>query len=411
MTERVTVSPPSYSEDMEPVETMTVRYDYRLRVSRSAERELLAEWDRDRWVWNQCVATSRAAHAGGEECGPARLDKMLTGWRVEHPWLREGSSVAQQQTIRDFGAARAKALADRKAKLPMRQRRGMPKFKRKAEALPTLNYTLRGFSIKEGKLCLANGIGLSVVWSRELPSAPSSVRVYRDATGKWWASFVVKVQVEPLPATGQVIGIDWGVTETATTTDPGFDLPHAQHGKKASAGLAHYQRQMARRRPKPGQKASAGYRKAKAHAAKNYHQVVGRRRDDARKWAKKVVREFDQIAAEDFRPKFLAGSTMARKAADAAIATAKAELVHMAAKHGRELRLVNPAYTTMDCANCGARAKHRLLLSERTYTCGSCGVSKPRDRNSAAVMVARAGFDPAGVDRIRLERPLGARAA
>ena len=168
---------------------------------------------------------------------------------------------------------------------------------------------------------------------------------------------------------------------------------------------------MARRRPKPGQKASAGYRKAKAHAAKNYHQVVGRRRDDARKWAKKVVREFDQIAAEDFRPKFLAGSTMARKAADAAIATAKAELVHMAAKHGRELRLVNPAYTTMDCANCGARAKHRLLLSERTYTCGSCGVSKPRDRNSAAVMVARAGFDPAGVDRIRLERPLGARAA
>jgi putative transposase len=76
--------------------------------------------------------------------------------------------------------------------------------------------------------------------------------------------------------------------------------------------------------------------------------VAGRRRDDARKWAKKVVGNFDQIAVEGFRPKFLARSTMARKAADASMAMAKAELVHVAAKHGRELRLVNPADTTMD---------------------------------------------------------------
>jgi putative transposase len=168
---------------------------------------------------------------------------------------------------------------------------------------------------------------------------------------------------------------------------------------------------MARRRPKPGQKASVGYRKARAHAGQNHHQVATRRRDDARKWAKKVVRNFDQIAVEDFRPKFLARSTMARKASDAAIAMAKAELVHMAAKHGRDLRLVDPAYTTMDCGDCGARAKHRLPLSERTYTCEPCGSTKPRDRNSAAVMVARAGFNPAGADRMRLDRPLGVQAA
>jgi putative transposase len=238
--------------------TMTVRYSYRLRTSPGSERELLAEWDRDRWVWNQCVATSRAAHLAQQECGPARLDKLLTGWRAEHEWLREGSSVAQQQTVRDFGAARAKALADRKAKLPVRQRRGMPRFQRKNEALPSLNYTLRGFSLKEGRRCLANGIGLTVVWSRELPCAPSSVRVYRDATGKWWASFVARVPVEPLAPTARVIGIDWGVTETATTTDPGFELPHAQHGKKAAAALAHYSARWPvgalgrARRPQPG---------------------------------------------------------------------------------------------------------------------------------------------------------------
>jgi putative transposase len=51
-------------------------------------------------------------------------------------------------------------------------------------------------------------------------------------------------------------------------------------------------------------------------------------------------------------------------------------------------------------ASAGA-AKTRLLLSERTFTCGSCGAVLPRDKNSAAVMLVRAGLNPAGADRVR----------
>lgn len=390
---------------------MHARYTYRLRVSSTAEKALLAEWGRCRWVWNQCVATSRAAHKAGEECGPARLDKMLTGWRAEHEWLREGASVPQQQIIRGFARSRAKALKDIKARLPMRQRAGMPKFKKKDRSTPTLNYTRRGFRLKAGRLHLANGIVLTVVWSRDLPAEPSSVRVYRDSLGHWYASFVVPAQVEPLPATGRAIGIDWGVNEIATTTSDNHDLPHPNHGKKAAEKLARYQRMMARRKPKRGQAASKGYWKARRQFAKVHKKVARQRQDTARKWAKKVVRDHDVIAVEDFRPCFLAKSTMARKAADAAIAAAKAELLAMARKHGRTLHLVNPAHTTMDCAQCGARAKHALPLSERTYTCTACGAVSPRDKNSARVMLIRAGLNPAGADRVRLDRSLNDRAA
>ncbi len=149
-----------------------VRYTYRLRLSRTAEKALLAEWDRCRWVWNQCVEASTAAHresmATGVkvDCGPALLDKRLTGWRGEHDWLADGSSVAQQQTIRDFGQARAKALKDRKDKtLSPRQRRGMPRFKSKHRALPSLNYTLRGFGLEGTLLKLAGAIVVRPVWS------------------------------------------------------------------------------------------------------------------------------------------------------------------------------------------------------------------------------------------------------
>lgn len=89
---------------------------------------------------------------------------------------------------------------------------------------------------------------------------------------------------------------------------------------------------------------------------------------------------------------------MARKAADAAIGATKAALTEMGRKHGRDIRLVHPAHTTMDCARCDARAKHALPLGERTYTCTACGNVSPRDKNSARVMLVRAGLNPAGAD-------------
>ncbi|MFE4817486.1 RNA-guided endonuclease InsQ/TnpB family protein [Streptomyces sp. NPDC056704] len=330
---------------------------------------------------------------------------MLTEARAKTPWLREGTSVPQQQTVRDFAKSRSRALKDIERRLPMRQRAGMPRHKKKREALPTLNYTTRGFRLKDGRLHLAGNIVLTVVWSRELSAAPSSVRVYRDAVGHWWASFVVTTELQPLPGTGAVLGVDWGVKETATTTSDAHDLPHAEHGRKTQATLSRYDRMMARRKPKKGRAASKGYREAKKWRAKTYAKIARQRQDTASKWAKSVVRGHDAVAVEDFRPKFLAKTTMACKAADAAIGAPKQALIEMGRKHGRDIRLVHPAHTTMDCASCGARTKYALPHSERTYTCTACAAVSPRDKNSARVMLARAGLIPAGVEGAR---PLGA---
>ena len=200
---------------------------------------------------------------------------------------------------------------------------------------------------------------MTVVWSRDLPAEPSSVRVYQDSLGHWYASFVVPAQVQPLPETGRVTRHRLGREgDRDHHVSDAHDLPHAEHGRKAQAKLTRYDRMMARRKPKKGQPASKGYREAKKLRAKAYKKVARQRQDTGRKWAKKVVRDHDAIAVEDFRPKFLAKTTMARKAADAAIGATKAALIEMGRKHGRDIRLVHPAHTTMDCAHCGARAKH-----------------------------------------------------
>ncbi|MEV6033814.1 transposase [Nonomuraea sp. NPDC052116] len=221
----------------------------------------------------------------------------------------------------------------------------------------------------------------------------------------------MSAEAQPLPETGAVVGVDWGVKETATTTSDSHDLPHAEHGKKAQAKLTRYDRMMARRKPKKGQPASNGYRQAKRLRAKLHKKVARQREDTGRKWAKKVVADHDQIAVEDFRPRFLAKTTMARKAADAAIGTTKKALIEMGRKHGRAVHLVHPAHTTMDCAHCGARAKHALPLGERTYTCAACGTSSPRDKNSARAMLIRAGLCPAGTEGARPPGSLAREAA
>jgi putative transposase len=359
-----------------------LRYTYRLRPGVTAERALLAEWDRCRWVWNRCVDT--AMH-GGRVSG-----KLLTGWRAEHEWLRAGSQDAQQTTVRRF-------LLNKRRK----------KFKSRKRARPTLEYAGLNYRLRNGRLILAKGIVLPVVWSRELPSPPTSVSVFRDPLGHWYASFVTRRETEPLPETDGRIGIDWGVREIATTTDPNYDLPHPQFGRHAAAELARAQRTMARRQPRPGQSASAGYRRAKHRAAAIHRKVARQRQATARRWARRVVADHQLIAVEDFRSKFLAKSRMARKAADGAIGTTKRVLIEYAQRAGREVVLVPPAYTTMTCSRCAARAKQRIDLAVRVFSCHACGHSENRDRNAARVILATAEFTRAGADAVRHASPSG----
>ena len=358
-----------------------VRYRYRLRPGATATAALLREWDRCRWVWNQAVARLN-------ESGAWVRDNTLTDWRREHEWLRAGSVVAQQQMLRNFRAKRAKG-------------KGRRKFKSGKRSLPSLNYTKRGFAVRGGQLSLAGGLSIPVVWSRELPSEPSSVRVYRDSIGHWYVSFVVRRDNQALPPCKRPIGIDWGVRAVATTTDPEYDLPHPEYGKRAARELARRQRAMARRKPGPGERASKGYLGAKRVVAKLSKKVARQRQDTARKWATKVVADHGSLAVEDFKPRFLAKSRMSRKSADGIIGATKATLIEYAQRAGRKVVLVPPAYTTMTCSGCGARAKSRLLLSERVYVCESCGIIRDRDRNAARVILDRAGLNPAGAEAVR----------
>ena len=380
----------------------TVRYNYRLRPGSQALDFLLSEWSKSRWLWNECVHQYRS----GKKPTIAKLGKLLTAARAQNSWLQAGSQNSQQQTLRAY----MRALHD-SFTVPGR---GRPRPKKRKAAAPSVEYTRNGFSIRDGRLILPKGTTVPVVWHRELPPDPTSVRVYQDSLGCWYASFVVEREVPPAgEATGK-IGIDWGIKTPAVTTDPDLDLQYAGHRKRCAAELAKQQRRMARRARRRGRKLhgpqSKGYRAAKHAAAKVQRKAQRQHAHDARHWARSIAGH-GMIAVEDFKPKFLSKSRMARKASDIAIGTLKRMVIEYGQRGGRTVVMVAPAYSTMTCSECYARTK-RLPLNERTFRCPECGYTAGRDRNAARVILAVAETGHTSVEALsRLKTSLKTQAA
>ena len=199
----------------------TVRYTYRLRPGAVAERALLDEWHRCRFLWNEAVHQQKA----GNKPTFCRLSKMLTEARGKFPWLRDGSQVAQQQALRNYALA-----LDHSFRVKGRR---WPAMRKRHASLPTLEYTTNGFSIRDGRLILPKGVSIPVVWSRELPAEPTSVRIGQDSLGYWHASFVVTRETEPALEAAGAVFIDsaqgWGVM--VLNKPPAIRAPRASHSR------------------------------------------------------------------------------------------------------------------------------------------------------------------------------------
>jgi putative transposase len=321
------------------------------------------------------------------------MGKLLTAARAANTWLRDGSQNAQACMLDNWALANKHSYEVRG--------RNRPAVKNRHRTLPSLAFTRNGFAIVEGRLRLPKGVRIPVVWSRQLPSQPTSVRVYQDSLGHWYASFVVRRDTFPFPVVDGAVGIDWGVTTPATTTDPAYDLPYHGYRRRCAAELAKAQRQLSRRRRARGQVSSRGYQRARQATARIEKKAARQSIHNARTWAKRVVDDHQLIAVEDFKAKFLAKSTLARKAADIGLARLKNELIERATRAGRQVVIVKPAYTTMTCHRCFGRTNQRLGLAERTFSCRSCGYSGGRDENAARTILAVAERGGTSVDDVR----------
>jgi putative transposase len=254
---------------------------------------------------------------------------------------------------------------------------GYPKFKKRTSS-QSARLTRRGFSMKEdGGVYLAKIGIVNPVWSRELPSDPSSVTIIKDCANRYFLSFVVEIKPVSIDVKNQSIGIDLGVNTFAVMSNG--EKAKSPSYQKLDRRVRQLQKKLARQ-----QKDSKRRNKTRIQVAKTHNQIADLRKDFLHKLSTKVVSENQTIILEDLN---VSGMVKNRKLSRAisqqgwyefrTLCEAKSE------KLGREFRIISRwEPTSQVCADCGFKWG-KIDLSIRSLACLNCGTQQDRDLNAA----------------------------
>ena len=269
---------------------MKARYRYRFYPTGEQQKKLAQLFGCTRVVWNDGLALCKSI---GKALNYKNLCKRLTQLKKteEKEWLNNVSAVPLQQSLKNLSQA-YKNFFDSVQGKRKGQKIKPPKFKKRNNK-QAATFTKSGFKIKGNLIYLAKIGNISPIWSRILPSPPSSVTVIQESAGRYFISFVVEINPKKLPDNGKSTGIDLGIKDFATFSN-GDKIKAPKPLKKKLKRLRKLQRNLARK-----SKGSKRREVARRKIAKLHGKIKDTRDDFLHKLSAKVIRENQTIVLED----------------------------------------------------------------------------------------------------------------
>ena len=370
--------------------THVVRFKkgYKFRVYPTPEQlEPLAQaFGSARFVYNTLLVRTIDAHKA-HQADPTQPKPALGGYdftaqlpvlKAEHPWLKEASAVALQQACLHLGQAYANFFRNLRAK----RSPGYPKFKskrhRQSITLTTLGFTLRDNTLRIAKLPTP----LNVIWSRELPSQPTSLTLSMTPSGEYYVSFICEY-LPPKTQGTQTTGIDLGLTHLATLSN-GIKIDNPRHYQRTQARLRRAQQSLSRKA-----KTSKNCNRQRLRVAKLHTHIAAQRTNHLHKLSRALINDNQVIGIEHLH---VAGMVKNRKLAKHIQSAAWSAFTTQLAYKAREsqhvsLVMVNRFFPSSHlCAETGHHLGRKLKLSERNWDCPHCGHTHDRDVNAAQVI-------------------------
>jgi putative transposase len=379
---------------------MRLRYKYRLYPTPGQEMALAQLFGCVRIVFNDGLrARQRAREAGQRYVTDAELSARLTAAKAtqERAWLAEVSAVPLQQSLADLNAAYRrffdyrKALGDWQAngrKGPRPRKVGLPQFKSRKDRRQAARFTANArFKVLPGGRLRLPKIGdIRVRWSRDLIGDPSSVTVIKDASGRYFASFVVAsdpaADAQRFVRSDSEVGIDLGLTAFAVLSD-GTKVQAPRFLRRAERTLKRAQRAHSRK-----QKGSRNKNKSRVRLAGAYVTVTNRRADFHHKVSTTIVRDNQAVYVEDLCVAGLGRTRLAYSIHDAGWARFVKMLEYKAARYGRRFAKIGRFEpTSRVCSACGINDGPKPL-SVRQWVCAACDTVHDRDLNAAKNVLA-----------------------
>jgi putative transposase len=353
---------------------MKARYRYRFYPTPNQQHSLAQLFGCVRVVWNDAIALCKASE---KLPNYDRLSGWLTSTKKteERVWLNDVSSVPLQQSLRHLATAYKNFFKSRSSK-----RKGLkvgtPKFKKKTNN-QSAEFAKSGFSLKGEEVYLAKIGNVKPIWSRELPSSPSSVTVIKDCANRYFLSFVVEIYPVSIKPKNRSIGIDLGIKTFAALSD-GTQVTSPDYSK-SDRKTRKLQRQLSRQ-----QTGSKRRNKTRIRIAKQHNKISDKRSDFLHKLSTKIVNENQVVVLEDLN---VSGMVKNRKLARAISLQGWYEFRTLVDtkcdKYGRDFRVISRWEPTSQlCSDCGFKWG-KLDLSIRELICLNCGTHHDRDANAA----------------------------
>lgn len=351
---------------------MKARHTYRIYPTEAQAQHLAQTFGCVRYVYNWALTLRSVGLKNGVRLNYVDTAKALTRLKREPDklWLGDVSHVALQQSLRDLQAAYTNFFE---------KRAGYPSFKRKGGA-ESAAYMHNGFTFNAATrtLKIAKIGAVKVKWSRKKLLEPSSLRIMRDAAGRYGVSMVVEVQPVPLAQTGETVGVDFGVNRLATLST-GERIANPKHSYRYHRRMTTLQRRVARK-----VKGSNRRKDAVRHVAKLHGKIADTRKDAAHKLSAQLVKRFDTIYIEDLHLRGMAKNhSLARSVLDAGIGQITRMLEYKSGWYGRTLVQIDRWFPSSKmCSTCG-HVNSAVVLGVKEWACPQCGTHHDRDDNAA----------------------------
>ncbi len=226
---------------------------------------------------------------------------------------------------------------------------------------------------------------LQIVWSRPLPEKAklSSVTISKDTAGRYFVSFLVEEDIQPLDVTPKMVGLDLGLKSMVITSD-GHTHGNPKFAASDEKRLARAQRTLSRKKTGSKNRAKARKKVAKIHA-----RITDRHRDYQHKLSTAIIRENQVVCVESLQVKnMVQNHCLAKAISDVGWGEFVRQLEYKAKWYGRTFVKIDKFYpSSKRCHDCG-HILDSLSLDIRHWVCPECGVDHDRDINAARNVLA-----------------------
>lgn len=365
-------------------------YKYRIYPTDEQKQFLTEVFGANRFLWNQLLKETQEEYKLYEfqksqtpevevnypDTSGYGFCYKIPALKELYPWMKLFPNVAFQQTSLDLGTAFANFFRGRK----LHKKVGKPKFKKRSNEqgfrLSTSGFRLKGQDLFIGKLKTP----LKVIWSRELPSPPTSLAISKTSSGEYYASFVC--EYTPRKTSGQVnVGIDVGI-KTYATLSTGEKLENPRWLQNHLKTLKRHQQSLSRKT-----KGSKNRTKARIKVAKLHQKVTNTRHDWQHKATRTLVNNSHVIGVEALSvANMIRNRKLSKAIQDASWSSFFTKLQYkvVESQHATLIYMSTFFPSSHLCSVTNKKLGRKLILSERFWDCPFCGNTHDRDLNAAA---------------------------